>query len=545
MKLMHYIESKLPRTRSIQGIDDCRIDTGAPVFKMIAQEAKGKFGPAFQYVRDLIMYGEETVRRCKVMIVGRQAVGKTSLFQTLVPIKAIGKYDWVFSAFSSVQPILQLVGQFLYFFKSGSETLRYTIDSSCTIEYQGLVLVLKSKVPPKAPTFLLCTSASSESSAKGIAPVHHSTDASFHFQIEFKSQSTLMEWHQRLQHWIDNRATEGITTTVATFSGEGSSGREITPITLSFMDFAGQIEFDPSFSLFPLISRIDSMPCIVTSSVAARCFWYVFERFVAFLIQQVLWNMSARPKGDLFFECLVAELRGVGVSLPEPIRTKLKFNAWLQGRTFQAASDLSALEALFPSGPKGKKILKIVIEGDGGKTVSSSSAGSAAKHTIQLRVDDIDSPDRRFFSSRAPLVSDPMFGLDGLRFWLADLKAHLPVVKDSPSISIFIVGTHKDLADGTCESRSADVARIVGAEVGLEHQYVIHEVSCSSDAEFAGIKELRADMLEAINGLPHMEEKAPTILGQVQQTMNEWVKELEQESTDAISCMCSFSCFHF
>jgi hypothetical protein len=179
-------------------------------------------GRAIDYVRALKSDGHQAFRS-KVMFVGRQAVGKTSLFLSLLPLGCRTNRGDVHLAGPNL-----LYGTF-----DGHYRKLLTADTICTMDGAFTLLLSPRGVESSKPlTFKVIEAldVSGEFSSREHPVVSPLSKA---IKIVFPDHNICRSWYEYITHWTDNAASVGIQTTFRHFSGNN----------LVFMDFAGQEEY--------------------------------------------------------------------------------------------------------------------------------------------------------------------------------------------------------------------------------------------------------------------------------------------------------------
>ncbi len=230
-----------------------------------------------------------------------------------------------------------------------------------------------------------------------------------------------------------------------------------------------------------------------------------------------------RPRGTLY-QCIQAEARSL-VPLPQSIQSEQLFTQWCQTEVKRSVCDpdsLLKLEQLFLPFE-----VKFILNVDGVRIESPLPKG---KYCLEFVIECT----RGMYSSpRCPLGTD-MIGLEGLEFWLRSLKLQLPKVSKRPTISVFVVGTHLDAAEGSVIFRRERVMNVV-QRANIGYDVSIHEVSIYPSTRLqavgdflslqkdslAGIREFETDLLSSILKLPHMGEVVPNSYLSILQTIKQ------------------------
>ena len=251
----------------IMGLNDVGLDSSIASLHGLPVEIRSStFGRAMQYLKDLGL-GSIAVYRNKIMFVGDQAVGKTSLYQCLNPLFAQFQQRHVFGMFGGKEVIMSLIGARLTLQWADREELTVlsskqkcaingrvvsvTIDTNTTTEIDlRFVRSMDLWLPPIAPAFMVPSS---------------------NLVMEFSDIETAQVWWKCMSHWTNNSATEGIETSYRSVALTG--GRELR---LCSMDFAGQAEFvQVCFNALVCYCILDSTTHTSTFSATERCLWYV------------------------------------------------------------------------------------------------------------------------------------------------------------------------------------------------------------------------------------------------------------------------------
>jgi hypothetical protein len=236
---------------------------------------------------------------------------------------------------------------------------------------------------------------------------------------------------------------------------------------------------------------------------------------------QVMWSMKQRSEGDGFYECLQSELRSL-FTMPDAIRTKDLFSKWYHQHigdeaSMARASSLKELESLFEGH------IKIIIEA-GDEFIQSPVSATDVSYIIRMQYID------GVYSSARHKRGNPLLGgLDGLEFWLTNLKAQLPARLENSCL--FIVGTHLDEAPGTPRDRQDLVLNLV-ERLDITWPVRVFEVSCypieTEVDPLPGVREFRDELLDTIKKLPHMGEEIPRSYLEVLRTCQVLASERQQ-----------------
>lgn len=232
------MNGSLPISLEIIGLNAISLNPRSDLLDRLPREVRcSDFQKAFSYLRDLEMASIETYRN-KVVFVGFQAVGKTSLFHSLFPIRA-----------KLQQGDLFLAGRVLIV-SSLTNHRYFVLDASwdCTMEER-----LSLKITPRRDTDVRSILHHAGDDDERVAwktaeelfqisrPVNQLTS----IVIYFLNEASRAYWHSNIKHWTNNVATEGITTSIIDYPRQyvhrflGS-----VKMQLCFMDFGGQPELE-------------------------------------------------------------------------------------------------------------------------------------------------------------------------------------------------------------------------------------------------------------------------------------------------------------
>jgi hypothetical protein len=217
--------------------------------------------------------------------------------------------------------------------------------------------------------------------------------------------------------------------------------------------------------------------------------------------------------GLSLFDCLLAETRLYQLKLPRAIASEERFNRAIEQHIHTKSRVLSAegiatIERLFLGA------VSLAIETKDGIIVSGSSAHGALSNSSSLHVHaiKISFKDGHYSSKNAHIIDGPMTGLDGLRFWLNTIQAHLGE-ESRTTCFFFVVGTHLDkVSREASDSRRSRVESLFRTlQIQVPHAY--HEISFypfDGCAEvLPGMKKLHDAMIEVTLQLSHMGEIVP------------------------------------
>ena len=231
------------------------VDPSEPRISELPLEIRsGTFNDALAYIHDLGTHGVP-VYRSKLMLVGHQAVGKTSMLNTILPLRSMftRSVKKIFGSYISLSgcglfgPHLMIMGDSdetsLHVFLDGRSKMETTVaDSVYTIK---IVIPqhadFKGKKMPSPITLRQIDVGLSVSRASDVPECKFNAMISPSYGtiiFEFIDRSEYDAWVASVSHWTNNSATHGIDTVTQIVPGEGDK----PPIQIRFMDFAGQEE---------------------------------------------------------------------------------------------------------------------------------------------------------------------------------------------------------------------------------------------------------------------------------------------------------------
>jgi hypothetical protein len=192
-------------------------------------------------VRDLLNGSAETYRN-KIMFVGFQAVGKTSLMLTLLPIsgrfkcKTKGSFH-LRHTMLSLNVVLR--GPHLLILEQAGPS-RILLDGSYTVTKKLNEIMIRSSISTSKKTArrLAFEDDPFGFTLTGDGALDSAQDMKEDLILDFGNDKTHADlWFQYLSQWTNNAATEGIKATFIDFPQRGG-----VPLQLCYMDFAGQNE---------------------------------------------------------------------------------------------------------------------------------------------------------------------------------------------------------------------------------------------------------------------------------------------------------------
>ena len=209
-------------------LDQTMLQDFPELLKFPIEIREGVASAAFRYIYDL-RSGQVQTYRNKIMMLGWQNVGKTTLCNTMFPIGAIFQKNREFTRMS-LQGYTLTLSHYLkdmhldirkiYSISRNNTTIRITIHPNLPETTKSLVI--QSTFEPE----LTKIAAYDEYLLSSIV------------ELSFESSEISRQWMSALQHWTNNTATEGIVTSVYQKSKNGRKDA----IDLCVMDFAGQDE---------------------------------------------------------------------------------------------------------------------------------------------------------------------------------------------------------------------------------------------------------------------------------------------------------------
>ena len=507
--------------------DDAAIVHSDPRLASIPLEIRQKsFEDIFNFLRDLKRGSLETYRN-KVMFIGHQSVGKTSLYQTLQPLSAsfttpTGGYQCCSA--TRTHYIVSLVGPILVF-KSGHTSYHVRLDTGMYSIYRhdathlileanrdlDLQLARSMHVEFLEAREQIADDSVFDLAAKSTLIYPQKITFAFHGT---KSNATMLNdddvfcrrFKDFICHWVSNAATTGISTEHVRVPA--IVGGQSVQLDLRFMDFAGQEEYNSAHQFF------------------------INHRSV-FL---VLWNMSRPNPPDGLYRSLRNVLRGVMSTIPGPLLTVKSFHAWKHAHLgIEPAAvfpperlvDIENLINAELAESESSVKVKIVLNTEHNEHIASEICLSCPNQRVT----------KLCLSFDGKMYSDQV-DMHGIKLWFQNLISNLgPYPQQGKSMAeIFVVGTHSDMAwiDGngflSVEPKDVQVENFkhrvavidkLAKDAGLDFPLRFHEISCHT---MHGLKELRRDMLSVIGSMPHMGEKIPKSYSRIQTILNKRYK---------------------
>ena len=253
-------------TKTIQLIrisPDIKHDADAPALKSIPETTRqGTFDAVFDYIRDMRTNATSTFRS-KVLVVGKQATGKTTLLHCLLPLS--GSFTRVqkkmFGA-KSVPFTIEFRGAHLLF---SSEEASYHLYLDHTYEVTEVPMT-EGKAPTdnkhtirirdtkiekneKAMAFVFETKfqPNNDTMFEKIAPANDEQKSGAPSQIDlaFENRENFTSWKSRFDHFTGFQITENIDVIPAVLPVQ--IGKEEYKFETRFLDFAGETESDFDF----------------------------------------------------------------------------------------------------------------------------------------------------------------------------------------------------------------------------------------------------------------------------------------------------------
>jgi hypothetical protein len=192
--------------------------------------------------------------------------------------------------------------------------------------------------------------------------------------------------------------------------------------------------------------------------------------------------------------------------MPQKISTLEKFEKYfardIDLRTnLLSPKGLDRLEALFNSE------FKFIIMTNKGPLMSNCAEPKA----FQVQINYFEG---KYSSKNCKIADEALAGLDGVRLWLQNIKAHLGVESHTTCL-IYIVGSHLDKVP--CDAISVgfrkDRVDTMMAELGIEIPFYYHEISMypfdGNDAIMPGVQDLHQSIITQAKQLSHMGERVP------------------------------------
>ena len=196
------------------GLDHLQLDASQRCVAALPIEIRsGFYTTAAQYVKD-ILGGSAPTFRNKVIFVGLQAVGKTSLYNSLFPLAA----QFSDSESGHVSGTISLYGPNLFFnFPNSSVKVLLSPGFDCNIN-KSVVSVLSHgaqasiNTTPRAFVFIQALEDPEFVVDQFLALKAALSRTSVSFSLDFGQEERAQAWFLRVSHWTNNQATEGIST---------------------------------------------------------------------------------------------------------------------------------------------------------------------------------------------------------------------------------------------------------------------------------------------------------------------------------------------
>ena len=224
-------------------------------------------------------------------------------------------------------------------------------------------------------------------------------------------------------------------------------------------------------------------------------------------------DRSSPSVGLSLFDCLLAETRLYHLKLPQAIASEDRFNRAIEQHIHTRSRVLSA-EGIATIERHFKGAVSLTIETKdaiivSGSSIHEASSTSSSVHVHQIKISFKDG----HYSSRNAHISDgPMTGLDGLRFWLNTIQAHLGE-ESKTTCFFFIVGTHLDKVPREAFESRRNLVESLFKALQIQASHAYHEISfypfdgCSEI--LPGMKKLHDAMVDVTLQLSHMGEIVP------------------------------------
>jgi GTPase SAR1 family protein len=222
---------------NIRGVE-CKLDAASPSIALLPCEIRhGTFDDALKFVNDM-QRGYKPSYHNKILFVGHQAVGKTSLLNNLFPLAAIFTDE---RSGAQLEMHVALQGPFLVLSQGNnpcqvielSEKMQTKRVGVSALSFSVTPLRSKDKLEPirlafKAESTPIVESVRQMSGASHLVAI----------TLQFPDLKSCDKWFQLISHWTHNYPTSGIDTRshVADYNDQNT-------MLLRFMDFAGQEEF--------------------------------------------------------------------------------------------------------------------------------------------------------------------------------------------------------------------------------------------------------------------------------------------------------------
>ena len=239
--LLH--QTSLPRPIAITLDGGTKLSsTDASIASLPREIREGSFADALTFVAELKKAKQATYRH-KIMLVGHQAVGKTSLLHAMFPLCArvdnAGDVDCI-----------QLRGSKLVIVPAtGARIVLELRDGYSVVKRDQPMLALAvshkqfpSHITPTRYRFREQSGASIDDAISDLKPATAASALTIEFPPDAVAQFN--EWHKAISHWTCNGATEGIDALHVSLKGnwDGFGKEKVPRLDLCIMDFAGQPE---------------------------------------------------------------------------------------------------------------------------------------------------------------------------------------------------------------------------------------------------------------------------------------------------------------
>ena len=216
---------------------DASLNASDPRIASLPVEVRnGPFMQALKYVEDLVAGSFATFKN-KVMFVGMQAVGKTSLNYALIGDLS-GTFTKTKAVFGTHEYQILVRGPNLVISSGNGKMKRILLSGDYHCEQSGTSLILHN-LNHKQTSIKKYKYADRLVLVMSDVDIHHLQIEFVNIEIEFQDAAMCGKWAAHICNWTDNHPTEGIETIFKDVTQE----KYADPLQLCFMDFAGQGEF--------------------------------------------------------------------------------------------------------------------------------------------------------------------------------------------------------------------------------------------------------------------------------------------------------------
>ena len=266
--LLH--QTSLPRPIAITLDDGTKLDSADASIASLPREIReGTFTDALTFVAEL-KKGSEPTYRHKIMLVGHQAVGKTSLLHAMFPLSAL------LTEGDKKHVSVSLHGSYLTIRRGDVLSRLHLTATSFALEVRASRIILQSRattgsVDAHVLTFVEEINEMPRKECKTQALVNNSVILDFAASFD-----QYFRWLGAISHWLANNATDGIDTRQICVNGPfvGAKSLVVPALDLRVMDFAGQQEYVLCLCCVAFHMLADTLPATASSSTTAPPSWF-------------------------------------------------------------------------------------------------------------------------------------------------------------------------------------------------------------------------------------------------------------------------------